>query len=65
MDDIIEKYYNEYNFPNVEKLYKLLVNDGYDQIKKKDVKAFFENQEQEIIFKEKKKSKKNGSYYKH
>ena len=33
MDEIIEKYYNEYNFPGVDKLYKLL-KDDYHSIKK-------------------------------
>ena len=30
MDSNIEKYYEDYNFPRAEKLYKLMKNDGYD-----------------------------------
>jgi hypothetical protein len=34
MDELIEKYYNEYNYPSIDKLYKLLKDDGHS-IKKK------------------------------
>jgi hypothetical protein len=34
MNDIIEEYYNNFNFPSVDKLFKLLKADGHDDIKK-------------------------------
>ena len=34
MDSDIEKYYEEYNFPSADKIYKLMKNDGYDIDKK-------------------------------
>jgi hypothetical protein len=56
MDELIEKYYNEYNFPGVDKLYKLLKEDGHS-IKKKDIESFLNKQEEVQIFKETKKVK--------
>ena len=38
-DNTIESYYDLYNYPSVDKLYKLLKGDGYDY-KKKDVLIF-------------------------
>jgi hypothetical protein len=34
MNNIIEEYYNNFNYPSIDKLYKLLKEDGHD-IKKK------------------------------
>ena len=56
MDDIIEEYYNNFNFPSVDKLYKLLKADKHD-IKKKDIENFLNKQEEAQVFKEAKKSK--------
>ena len=41
MDEIIEQYYEDYNYPSIDKLYKLLKNDGHE-IKKKDIKEFID-----------------------
>ena len=30
MNDIIEQYYENYNYPSVDKLYKLLKDDKHD-----------------------------------
>ena len=30
MEDTIERYYDLYNYPSGDKLYKLLKDDGYD-----------------------------------
>ena len=56
MDDIIEEYYNNFNFPGVDKLYKLLKDDGH-KIKKKDIEIFLSKQQEAQVFKEAKKSK--------
>jgi hypothetical protein len=57
MDEIIEQYYEDYNYPSVDKLYKLLKDDGHE-IKKKDIKEFIDKQKEAQILKETKKSKK-------
>ena len=56
MNDIIEEYYNNFNFPSVDKLYKLLKADGHD-IKKKDIETYLSKQQEAQVFKEAKKSK--------
>ena len=56
MNDIIEEYYENYNFPSVNKLYNLLKDDGHD-IKKKDIEQYLNKKEEVQIFKEAKKSK--------
>ena len=56
MNDIIEQYYENFNYPSVDKLYKLLKDDNHD-VKKKDVKDFLDKQEEAQILKETKKSK--------
>ena len=40
MEDIIEQYYEEYNYPSIVKLMTLLKKDGHNDIKKKDVENF-------------------------
>ena len=40
MEDIIEKYYEEYNYPSIVKLMTLLKKDGHNDIKKKMLKTF-------------------------
>ena len=57
MDDKIAEFYEKYNFPSADKLYKLLKANGND-IKKKDIETFLNKQEEAQIFKEVKKSKK-------
>jgi hypothetical protein len=57
MNDIIEEYYNNFNFPSVDKLYKLLKADKHD-IKKKDIETYLnKQQEAPVVFKEAKKTK--------
>jgi hypothetical protein len=41
--DIIEKYYNKYNIPSVEKLYKVMKDDKID-MNKNDIKNFISKQ---------------------
>ena len=43
MNDIIEQYYENFNYPSVDKLYKLLKDDNHN-VKKKDVKDFLDKQ---------------------
>ena len=56
MDDIIEQYYENFNYPSNEKLYKLLKSDGH-KIKMKDIESFLSKKEEVQIFKEQKKIK--------
>ena len=67
--DIIENIYLKNNFPGYETLYKLVKAEN-DDIKKKDIKFFLENQKEYELLKVKiKKKKKAGhitaAYYKH
>ena len=63
MDEIIEEYYENFNYPSVEKLYKLLKSDGH-KIKMKDIESFLSKKEEVQIFKEQKKIKtKIRTYY--
>ena len=67
--DIIENIYLKNNFPGYETLYKLVKTENND-IKKKDIKFFLENQKEYELLKVKiKKKKKSGhitaAYYKH
>ena len=55
MNDIIEEYYNNFNFPSVDKLFKLLKADGHDDIKKKDIETYLNKQQEAQVFKEAKK----------
>lgn len=64
-DDVIERYYDLYNYPSGDKLYKLLKDDGYDY-KKKDITTFLSKKAEVQQFKEKKKSKlKHGHIISH
>ena len=56
MNNIIEEYYENFNFPSVNKLYNLLKDDGHD-IKKKDIEQYLNKKEEVQIFKEAKKVK--------
>ena len=65
MDSNIEKYYEDYNFPSADKLYKLMKKDGYD-INKKDIISYLSKKEEVQQFKETKKSKlKQGHIISH
>ena len=65
MEDTIERYYDLYNYPSGDKLYKLLKGDGYDY-KKKDVLIFLSKKVEVQQFKEAKKSKlKEGHIISH
>ena len=57
MNNIIEQYYEAYNFPSANKLYNLLRDDNHD-VKKKDIEDYLNKKEEVQIFKEAKKSKK-------
>jgi len=56
MNNIIEEYYNNFNYPSIDKLYKLLKADGHD-IKKKDIESYLNKQQEAQVFKEAKKTK--------
>ena len=45
MNDIIEQYYEAYNFPSVNKLYTLLRDDKHD-VKKKDIEEYLNKKEE-------------------
>ena len=57
MNDLIEQYYNDYNYPSVNKLYNLLRDDGHKDIKKVDIEKYLNKKEEVQIFKEKKITK--------
>ena len=40
MEDIIEEYYEQYNYSSVSKLMTLLKKDGHNDIKKKMLNIF-------------------------
>ena len=42
MENIIEQYYEQYNYPSVDKLYKLLKDDKHD-VKRKIYKIILIN----------------------
>ena len=56
MNDIIEQYYENFNYPSADKLYKLLKDDKHD-VKKKDIIDYLNKQEEAQILKETKKTK--------
>ena len=56
MEDIIEQYYSNYNYPSVNKLHKLLIDDGHD-VKKSDIKKYIDSKIETQLLKESKKSK--------
>ena len=64
MDILIKKYYEEYNFPKVDKLYKVMKLDGND-INKKDIQKFLDEQIENQLLKQVKKetTKKLGSIH--
>ena len=64
MDILIKKYYEEYNFPKVDKLYKVMKLEGND-INKKDIQKFLDEQIENQLLKQVKKetTKKLGSIY--
>ena len=54
MNDIIEQYYENFNYPSADKLYKLLKDDKHD-VKKKDIIDYLNKQEEAQILKGPKK----------
>ena len=61
MDDDIERYYEEYNFPSADKLYKLMKKDNYE-VTKKDIILYLSKKQEAQIFKEAKTSKKKQGH---
>jgi ribosomal protein L21E len=60
MDSIINKYYNNYNFPSLDRLYKIL-KDNDENVSRKDVQKFLNKQyEYEMLKVKQKKKKKFG-----
>lgn len=57
MDEIIEKYYTNFNFPSVDKLYKLMKDDDYN-IKKAVIQKYIDSKAEVQLLKESKQSKK-------
>jgi transposase InsO family protein len=57
MNNIIEEYYENFNYPSVNKLYNLLRDDGHKDIKKVDIENYLNKKEEVQIFKENKKVK--------
>jgi len=57
MEEIIEKYYNDFNFPSVDKLYKLMKDDKYN-IKKPIIQKYIDSKLETQLLKESKQSKK-------
>ena len=58
MDDIIDKYYVEFNFPNVNKLYKILKDKNID-VTKKDVDSYVKRQNENQLIAQTQTIKKN------
>ena len=56
MDEIIENYYSNYNFPSVEKLYKLMKDDNHN-VKKAAIQKYIEGKKEVQLLKESKNSK--------
>lgn len=59
MDKIIDKYYENYNFPSASKLYKILKDDNIS-VSKRDVELYISSLEEVQITKETKAPKQNG-----
>lgn len=56
--DIIEQYYNEYNFPSAQKLYKILKDDKHN-ITQKEIKSYLDTQLQEQLMKQQTEKRKD------
>ena len=61
MDDDIERYYEDFNFPSADKLYKLMKKDNYE-VTKKDIILYLSKKQEAQIFKEAKTSKKKQGH---
>ena len=59
MNKIIDKYYENYNFPSANKLYKIMKDDNVS-VSKKDVETYISSLEEVQITKEIKAPKTNG-----
>lgn len=57
MNDIIEEYYEKYNFPSVDKLYQIIKKDN-NKIKKNDIENYINKKEEFQILKQPKTNKK-------
>ena len=57
-ENIIEFFYEKYNYPAVDKLYKLLKAEGETDITKKEIQDYLSRKDEVQQFKESKKSKK-------
>ena len=55
--NIVQEYYENYNFPGSEKLYRLLKKDGHN-FKKKDIEDFLLKQKEHEMLKVKQVKKK-------
>lgn len=58
MDKIIKDYYENYNFPSTDKLYKILKKNNID-VNKNEIKIFIDNQTEQQLTKQTKENKKN------
>jgi len=56
MDETIKKYYDDYNYPKLDKLYKLMIADGIP-IKRKEIELFLKQQEDVQLLKVQQKIK--------
>ena len=61
LDEIIEKYYSEYLYPNLDALYKLMKADNIS-VTKKDIKAWLDKQEEVQVTKETKQVKSDNGH---
>jgi hypothetical protein len=61
MNNIIEKYYVEYNYPSFLKLYNLMRSDGID-ITQKDIKNYIDNKIEAQLLKIKRPTKKRQGH---
>ena len=61
MDNIIEKYYEDFNFPSADKLYELMRKDQYE-VTKKEIIEYLSKKQEVQQFKEVKASKKKQGH---
>ena len=62
MDNIIEQYYEQYNYPSVDKLYKYLKTDG-QKTTKKYIDEYLSKKMKSSNLKKLKKARKKGTYF--
>ena len=61
MENIIEQYYEQYNYPSVDKLYKYLKADWH-KTTKKYIDEYLSKKMKSNNLKKLKKARKNGTY---